>query len=324
MDLDEKSRILIVDDDPDLRVVICMSLEGVNCEILEAGDGREGLALAFTERPDLILLDREMPVMGGLEMLGRLRSNVLTRHIPVIMVTSLGQIEERVEGLREGSDDYVVKPFEPEELKARVQGQLRRARGVLTVDPLTKLPGNMALREDLTRRMEEGEEFSYAYLDLNHFKAYVDHCGFERASLVIQNMGRLAYNTLVDDGAPEDFIGHIGGDDFMLLASPERIGPLCQTILDGFDSRVPGWYDEEDAARGWIEGVDRYGTARRFPLVSLAAAVIDVRPGDFRDLEELGEFASRCKAAVKSRGGSVMERYSRRDGPPSDSGEDPR
>lgn len=298
----ERVRVLVIDDDEDIRRLVRKVLDRESYKMLEANNGQDGLTLTFTELPDLIVLDRQMPGMDGLEVLRKLRAQLTTRHIPVILLTAMRDVDQRVKGLQSGADDYVLKPFAPRELRARVAATLRRSESDLVADPLTKLPGNLVLRKELGRRLERKSNFSLCYADINHFKAYVDHYGFERASEVIQRLAQLIYNSWVDHGAQEDFIGHIGGDDFLLLTGQERAEPVSVALVEGFQAMVSEFYDEADLRRGYIKGVDRYGAQRRFPLISLSVAIIDVAPGDVSDNRELAAFAARCKEDVKQRG----------------------
>ena len=295
-----KNRILVVEDEEKLRRVIQLQLQSAGFEVDQSGSAEEGLRRA--DRADIILTDLRLPGMDGLEVLRKLRANLTTRHTPVILLTAMRNVDQRVQGLQSGADDYVLKPFAPQELNARVEATLRRSRRDLIADSLTKLPGNLVLRNELGQRLERQESFSVCYADLNHFKAFVDHYGFEKASEVIQRLARLIYKCWVEHGAREDFIGHIGGDDFLILCGQERAEPLTVALVEGFHDRVPGFYGEEDWIRGYIEGVDRYGAQRRFPLLSLSVAIIDVGSGDFSDKQELAAFAASCKEKVKQRG----------------------
>lgn len=311
--LSHDPHILIVDDDADIRAVVRVALESRGWVVTEAGNGGEALETIASRHPDLVILDREMPGMGGMQALERLRGDPRTRHVPVIMLTSRGSLDDRVGGLDQGADDYVLKPFEEAELLARVRALLHRSREARSADPLTGLPGNYVLRRELARRLASDRPLSVAWLDLNHFKAYVDHRGFERASAVILRFADILTSVVEAEG----FVGHIGGDDFLLLGEPNEIGRQVEGILDAFEAAVPEFYEEEDLERGHVPGRDRWGVRRDFPLVSVAAAVVDVEPGDFDDPEALGDFAVLCKSAVKQRGeGNVWSRYSRREPPP--------
>jgi len=294
-----KADLLIVEDDPVLRLLVRATLDGQPYDIREADNGLDGLNAAIERPPDLILLDGELPGLDGIEVLRRLRANLATRAIPVIMVTGRAGVRERVAGLRSGADDYVVKPFEPDELVARIESTLRRSRGSLLIDPLTGLPANPVIREELRRRLTAERPFALCYADLDHFKAYVDHYGYEAASRVIVDLGRLCRETLTRCGGGDDFAGHIGGDDFVLVADCERAEALSRELIDRFEELAPGYYRADDVERGFIRGADRFGTERSFPLLSLSVALVDVPATCQLDAVELARFAAGCKEQVK-------------------------
>lgn len=293
-----QSRILVVEDDEDMSALLRLLFEERH-EVIVAGTGRDALSLAFTNPPDIVILDRQLPDLEGLEVLSELRARLSTRHVPVIMLTARAGVADRVAGLTSGADDYVAKPFDPGELMARVEGTLRRSRDALVTDPLTKLPGNEVLRNEIARALSEERTFCLCYVDLNNFKAYVDNYGFERASELIQCLAKLCYSCLMDHGAPEDFLGHLGGDDFFFLTGVERAQPLIDALLEAFDEVSPGFYSEADVERGCIISDDRFGVEREFPLTSLSVALIEVQPGDYANPRELAEFAAKCKSKVK-------------------------
>jgi len=125
---DARSKILIVDDEMDTLLPLRRSLEVENYRVIEACDGHEAINKAMTEIPDLILLDLMMPGMDGYEVCGKLRNEPVTQNIPIIMLTAKGYVRDKVKGLEIGADDYVTKPFNLNELKARIKSALRRTR----------------------------------------------------------------------------------------------------------------------------------------------------------------------------------------------------
>ncbi|MCZ7397493.1 MAG: response regulator [Candidatus Methanoperedens sp.] len=125
---DARSKILIVDDEMDTLLPVRRSLEVENYRVIEAYDGHEAINKAKAEIPDLILLDLMMPGMDGYEVCGKLRNEPVTQNIPIIMLTAKGYVRDKVKGLEIGADDYVTKPFDLNELKARIKSALRRTR----------------------------------------------------------------------------------------------------------------------------------------------------------------------------------------------------
>jgi GGDEF domain-containing protein len=174
----------------------------------------------------------------------------------------------------------------------------------LDASPLTRLPGNIAIEQVLKGKMVRDEKFALCYIDLDDFKAYNDRYGYAQGSELIKITGEIIYRSKDTCGDPGDFVGHIGGDDFVLITAPENVEPVCEAIIAAFDSAVPDYYDPDDRARGYIEGTDRYGVTRRFPLMSISIAVVtDVRR-NFNSPVEIAQIATEIKDYVKSLPGS--------------------
>src|ERR671914_2467859 len=183
--------ILVVDDDPDIARFVEVNLRSAGYDVSVAGDGQEALDRAADLRPDLVLLDVMMPRLDGFEVAQRLRKNPQTANTSIIMLTAKALSADKVTGLQSGADDYIIKPFDPVELLARVKGTLRRAREMRPLSPLTGLPGNIRVQEEIRRRVAEDEPFSLLYADLDFFKPYNDHYGFVRGDRAIQGLARL-------------------------------------------------------------------------------------------------------------------------------------
>src|SRR5476649_2588716 len=154
-----KERILIIDDDPDIRDVLDLSLSE-HYTISAASNGREGLEMVKAKNPDLIITDYNMPVMNGPEFCRHLRHDILLRHLPVIMLTGKGETKDMVTGIEAGADDYLVKPFEPEALLARITMILKRTNRSLDANPLTHLPGNVSIMEELQNCIDADKPFA--------------------------------------------------------------------------------------------------------------------------------------------------------------------
>jgi len=123
---DTRQKILIVDDELDTLIPLKRALEAEDYLVVEASSGMEAIEKTRSNHPDLILLDLMMPGMDGFEVCKVLKDDVLTSHIPIIMLTAKGEIDDKIEGIETGADDYVTKPFDLGELKARIKMILRR------------------------------------------------------------------------------------------------------------------------------------------------------------------------------------------------------
>lgn len=292
-------RILIVDDDPDIRDVLKLTLAEENYEVLEAEDGEEAVKLIHAKPLNLVLLDYKIPKLDGREVCRRIKKDLLLSHLPIIMVTGKGDISDKVDGIDAGADDYVVKPFEPKELLARIRMILRRTERDLEANPLTRLPGNVSILNELSRRIEQKARFAVCYLDLDKFKAYNDKYGFEHGDEVIRETARILLRTLKERGHPDDFIGHIGGDDFVMVTTPDIVDELCETIIVDFDRTSPCFYNETDRKNGYTIAQDRQGKLQKIPLLSISIGVVT---NEFREIEhvaQIGEVGAELKAYAK-------------------------
>src|SRR5947199_7131008 len=235
--------ILVVDDDPDIARFVEVNLRSVGYEVLVAGDGEVALRLADERRPDLVLLDVMMPRVDGFEVAQRLRRNPKTATTSIIMLTAKALSSDKVLGLTSGADDYIIKPFDPIELLARVKTTLRRAREMRNLSPLTGLPGNIRIEDEVQSRVEENVEFALLNCDLDNFKAYNDHYGFLRGDRVIQATARILQDAVEEFCRTEGFVGHVGGDDFVVVVPPDIAEQIADRIIERFDSEIPHHYD---------------------------------------------------------------------------------
>src|SRR5437016_6274843 len=183
--------ILVVDDDPDIARFVEVNLRSAGYDVAVAADGEEALEKAGELRPDLVLLDVMMPRIDGFEVAQRLRRNPQTSNTSIIMLTAKALSTDKVLGLTAGADDYIIKPFDPIELLARVKGTLRRAKEMRNLSPLTGLPGNIRIQEEIERQVREAHPFAVLYCDLDNFKAYNDQKGFVRGDRLIQAVARI-------------------------------------------------------------------------------------------------------------------------------------
>ncbi|MCG8431893.1 MAG: response regulator, partial [Candidatus Omnitrophica bacterium] len=295
-----------VDDDPDIRDILKLTLEEEEYEILEAKDGEEALRIIKTKPLHLVLLDSKIPKVEGPQVLRTVKKDILLRHLPVIMVTGKGEVHDKVDGIDAGADDYVVKPFEPKELLARIKMVLRRSERDLDANPLTRLPGNVSILTEITRRMEEKQIFSVCYIDLNKFKAYNDTYGFEHGDEVIRETARILIRTAQECGNPDDFVGHIGGDDYVVITTPEKTDELCRKIIAYFDGTSPSFYNEADRTKGYIVAHNRQGQEQKVPLISISIGVVSNETREISHVGEIGEIGAELKALAKAQEKSTV------------------
>ncbi|MCX5711464.1 MAG: response regulator [Candidatus Omnitrophica bacterium] len=292
-------KILIADDDPDIRDILKITLSEENYEVIETKDGEEALKAIFAKAPDLALLDYKMPKLDGRQVCRKVKKDLLLRHLPVIMVTGKGEISDKVDGIDAGADDYIVKPFEPKELLARIRMLLRRAEIDLEANPLTRLPGNVSILKELSKRLESKTLFSVCYVDLDKFKAYNDTYGFEHGDEVIRETARILIRAAQEKGGQEDFIGHVGGDDFVIVTVPENVDAICRQVIDDFEKTVPSFYNDNDRRKGFIVAKDRKGVEQKFPLISVSIGVVSNETRSITHVAQIGEIGAEVKSLAK-------------------------
>lgn len=311
-------RIMIADDEADIRLVLRTRLEFEGFSVIEAVDGADAVSKAKEHTPDLIVLDVMMPEMDGVEVVNRLRGSFTTRHIPVIMVTARAGRDDKLAGLTKGANDYVTKPFDMHELMQRVRNTLDWSRQQRSASPLTGLPGNHSINSEIRRRLAEGKTFGLLQIDIDHFKAFNDYYGYGRGDEAIQLLARIATETVYRLAGADGFVGHIGGDDFVVVSPPEAAEEIGEEILQWFNTAAAELYDAEDRERGHVEVLNRRHVVERFPLMSLTIALVSTDRVPVTHLAQLIDIAQELKAHGKGIPGSVMvgERR-RRNEPPS-------
>jgi diguanylate cyclase (GGDEF)-like protein len=305
--------VLVVDDDPDVARFVEVNLRSAGYDVTVASDGEEALERAVELRPDLVLLDVMMPKLDGFEVAQRLRRDARTSSTSIIMLTAKALSSDKVLGLSTGADDYIIKPFDPVELLARVKGTLRRAREMRALSPLTGLPGNIRVQEEIRRRVAEEQPFALLYADVDHFKAYNDHYGFVRGDRAIQAMARLASEVSHDMVGPEGFVGHVGGDDFVLIVPPEIAEDVATRLCERFDEEAPMLYDPDDLERGHIEVKDRQGAMAKFPILTVSVGIVSTSIRGFSHYGEAVSVATEMKQVAKRQPGSSFAVDRRRD-----------
>jgi diguanylate cyclase (GGDEF)-like protein len=309
-----EGRILVADDEPNLRDVLFLQLTRGGFDVLLAEDGQEALEIALREQPDLIVLDVMMPRMDGYEACRRLRAHYRTRHIPILILTAKGGGDEKLVGLEGGANDYVTKPWVREELVQRVKNHLEWSRNQRSVSPLTGLPGNLSIVTERQRRIDEGTAFAQIFLDLDNFKAFNDRYGFPVGDTAIEAVAEVLVEVVESQGKEGDFVGHIGGDDFVLLTEPERAEDLAEAVKIGLDARMPTLYEPEERAQGFVRVLNRRHEYEDFPLMSVTIAVATHDPASGVHLAQLDDTLSELKTYGKTLPGSVVVTERRRAG----------
>lgn len=306
-----KEKVLIIDDDPDILDVLELTLSD-NYTVFSAKNGKEGLEMVKAKSPDLVITDYNMPVMTGPEFCKNLRKDILLRHLPVIMLTGKGETKDMVLGIESGADDYLIKPFEPETLLARIRMILKRTMRSLDANPLTHLPGNPSIMDEFQSRIDSGKTFAVGYVDLDKFKIYNDKYGFEHGDEIIRQTARILIESTQSICGGEAFVGHVGGDDFVFVCDDARADEVSKRIVEEFDRASPSFYNEEDRKAGFIIGKDRSGNEVKTGFVSVSIGIVSNAAQRITHIAQIGEIGAELKKFAKNVDKSVFVRDQRK------------
>lgn len=225
--------------------------------------------------------------------------------------SAIAKLKKATQRIAEGDFDYDPQIPAGDEIGELADDFSRMAQRLkvleqmsLDASPLTRLPGNIAIEQVLSRRLLDGRTFALYYADLDNFKAYNDHYGYVKASEVIKISAEIIHHAVRKVADPEAFVGHVGGDDFVVIADCEQAEAICEQIIIDFEAEIVRHYSPDDLARGGIEGVDRYGVARVFPIMTISIAVVICNSGEFSSAVDIARAAAQIKDHAKGLPGS--------------------
>ncbi|HAK88249.1 MAG: hypothetical protein A2077_03595 [Nitrospirae bacterium GWC2_46_6] len=255
--------------------------------------------------PDIMIIDIVMGDSMTVNVLNEIKGDPIFGHLPVLAVVDDDFTVSDWDSLF--IDDYVRRSSLEMELPVKVGLCVHRAERIVEVNPLTRLPGNIAINMQIQKRLDAGTVFALAYADLDYFKPYNDRYGFSRGDEVLKMLGRLILNTVKSKQPSGSFIGHIGGDDFIFITDPENMEETAAAIIDNFTKIMLTFYDHEDRIKGCIESVDREGNKRTFPLIGISIGIVHNKFKKFSHYGEMAGAASEMKKYAKISGGHCLK-----------------
>ncbi|HBL18057.1 MAG: hypothetical protein A2X36_08910 [Elusimicrobia bacterium GWA2_69_24] len=300
----ERVRLVVADDSPDLLSLMQEALQLEDYEVRTALNGQEALDLIHASPPDIVILDLCMPIKDGFAVCRELKADPAYHHLPIVIVSAAGAMDQKILGMDSGADDFITKPIRIPELLARIRMILRRTRQGLDANPLTHLPGNLSIQTRITEAIAAGGPLAVLYIDLNDFKAYNDAYGYDAGDRVIHATGRLLIEAARRSGC---FVGHIGGDDFIAVTVPDRMETLSRELIAEFAALAPSFYREEDRRRGKILSQDRKGNTVEFSLLSIAIGVCHNALKPLTSYAQVSEIGAELKKFAKRSPGSHYE-----------------
>jgi GGDEF domain-containing protein len=249
---------------------------------------------AFTTTALLCILDIVLGVLAGM---------VVTHHIS----SSINKLREATTHIAEGNFNYDPQINTKDEIGNLSAAFLAMGKRLVKLEemyldasPLTRLPGGIAIENALKRRLESRQPIAFCVIDLDNFKAFNDHYGYAHGNEVIKETARIIEVAAKAKGLPEDFIGHVGGDDFVVITTPAYMRTISSEIIQLFDERVPLFYDEEDRKNGFIFGKNRQGEEMTYPLMTISIAIVTNEKRTLTNPLEASEIAAELKDYAKT------------------------
>ncbi len=264
----------------------------------------------YSATPDMLVIDIDGDHPSTISVLNEIKADPLFGHLPAMALFDDDFPFPQWDHLY--IEDYLRKASLEDEIRPKIDLCMHRAERIVEINPLTRLPGNIAINKQLQKRLDSGDVFALAYADLDYFKPYNDKYGFSRGDEVLKMLGRLILNSVKEQQPHGSFVGHIGGDDFIFVMDVGLIEPAAAKIADYFDRIIPTFYDADDRTKGHIESVDREGKKRVFPIMGLSIGVAYNKIKKYTHYGEIAEVASEMKKYAKSIGGScyrIDKRY---------------
>ncbi len=289
-----EGRILVVEDDFDISNMLDVYFKSQGYEVYVAPRGQEALDLTRQKMPNVIVLDIMLPDIDGYEVCRRLRTNLRTSHIPIIFLTQKDERSDKIHGLELGADDYIVKPFDVEELRLRVRNTIKSAEVAALTSPSTGLASGRLIEQQL-RELMGRPDWGILYIGIKGLDVFNEVYGFVAGEEVLRFTGMLL-NEIVDaHGTPEDFVGHISGDDFIVITRQSMVGDLKERISERFNANVGTHYDFKSRMQGYVVTKDEQGNEIQVPLMSLMIGTLTAEDGPFTDIREITEAAAEAR-----------------------------
>jgi diguanylate cyclase (GGDEF)-like protein len=297
-----KARLLVVEDDVDIGNMLKIYFSGMDFDVDVAVRGSEALEKTKQVLPHLIVLDIMLPDIDGYEVCRSLRTNMRTSHIPVIFLTQRDERSDKLQGLELGADDYITKPFDIEELKLRVQGAIRRSERESLTDPRSGLPAGRLIEEQLRRIIRQK---GWALLDarVNNFEPFKDVYGFVAGDDVLRFTAMMIGEVVDEVGSTSDFIGHAGGDNFIVITTEEKAEAMKARLKERFDNEVLTHYNFMDRQQGFVQTPAADGTTVKVPFMTMSVGIVSPSSNSFADIREITELAAEARRQDTASGG---------------------
>lgn len=309
----DSTTILIVEGQEALRLWLAEVLAKEGFKVFVAQASEEALRIVYEQLPNLIVLDLPLTATDSYRFFKNLKQDLMLRRIPVIVLTETRSVQKNMLGIEFLADDYIFKPVEEAELLARIKKALGRTCLELDINPLTRLSGQSSILKRIDDILNKKAAFAICYVDLDDFRVFNDKYGFNRGDDVIRFTSGLISKVVKESGDEDDFIGHIGGDEFVIITKPQKVDKFCSKIINEFDAAIPQFYDEEARRLGYIIRTDRHGNLIKTPIMSISIAVVTNEKRELSHIGQISKLAMELRHYAKSFSGSIYFKDRRQD-----------
>ncbi len=269
--------------------------------------------------PAMVLVDGDGAASQGHALCQRLKADPYTAIVPVAFLAANHSAASVHDAFRAGADEVLTPIFDPEEQRSRLEVLLTRTERNVSVHPSTRLPGTNEIEREIKRFMDAGGPFAVCYADLDHFKEFNDRYSYYDGDRVILLLSRILHDVVKGICGSQGFVGHIGGDDFILVLPLDYAAPCCSEIITVFDLLIQFQYSEQDRRAGYFFGKDRRGQLHKVPFMTLSIGIVTNERRKFSHPAQVSGLATEMKSYAKTLPGSVFV-FDRRHDPDSEEG----
>ena len=266
-------KLLIISDDKKLKDVLEFCFDGWGYKVFFEDFSVSDLPKIVRISPDVIVIDVQSGTKSRLEICNNLKVDFATAYIPIVTLIDKRQLRQQLLSLKQGVDDYLIKPPDPLDLRVRIEMAIKRSQHSFYANSLTGLPGGVMVEDTIKGKMESGEHFVTGHVDIDNFKSFNDKYGYLKGDRVIMQTAYMLTAAVRSWGNKDDFVGHIGGDDFVMITTPDKYNEICKNFICMFDTTVPFHYSEKDRGQNYVVSKDRTGKVRKIPLMSVTIAL---------------------------------------------------
>lgn len=301
--------VVLIADNEDIWETLCklFEREGNKYQITKVSSDTKNVKEAMLTVPDLVIIDEDSLENNDINtLITLLRKKPDYAITPIVLISEQRGKAHKLEILKKGIEFYIKKPIDADFFLFTIKNISRLISANRCISALTGLPGNVQIENELKRRIASKKTYAVLYMDLDNFKAYNDKYGFTNGDDVIKFTSDIIQDAIQAYGKKGDFLGHIGGDDFVAVVDYENASKISKTIVKDFDKGIRKYYTDEDVEKGWIKVANRKGKLEKYPLMTITVAMISNKYKKYTTTIEIGEDGANVKKKAKTIPGSTF------------------